>query len=121
MEMIVLLVMVLLSRIGWEMDLVLLVLPFHLPTPMEPVVNVKKEGYSLILIVIVFQVMNLMFKMVVLSVGLDSLRIPPQVSRNVLLVMLSSQIPPPMDQHQPPIHLVDVILLPDISTKMEIV
>jgi len=38
-----------------------------------------------------------------------------------LLVISSSQIPPPMDQHQPPIHLVDVILLPDISTKMEIV
>ena len=39
----------------------------------------------------------------------------------VLLVISSSQIPPPMDQHQPPVHLVNVILLSDISTRMEIV
>ena len=38
-----------------------------------------------------------------------------------LLVISSFQTPPPMDQHPPPIHLVDVILLPDISTRMEIV
>ena len=121
MEMIVLLVMILLSRIGWEMDLVHHVLLSHLTLPMEPVVNVKRGGYSLTLIVIVFQVMTLMFKMVVLSVRLGSSRIPPQVSRNVFLVISSSQIPPPHHQHPPPTHLVDVILLPDISTRMEIV
>ena len=31
-----------------------------------------------------------------------------------LLVISSSQIPPPMDQHQPPVHLVDVNLTPNI-------
>ena len=77
------------------------------------------EGYSLILIVIVFQVMILMFKMVVLSVRLDSSRIPPQESRNVFLVISSSQIPPPMDQHQPPVHLVDVNLTSNISHWMD--
>ena len=36
-----------------------------------------------------------------------------------LLVISSSQIPPPMDQHQPPIHLVDVNLTPNIFHWMD--
>ena len=36
-----------------------------------------------------------------------------------LLVISSSQIPPPLDHHQPPIHLVDVNLTPNISHWMD--
>ena len=102
MEMIVLLVMILLSRIGWEMDLVHLV-PLEFQMYLEPVVIVIPLPFSLILIVFVSQVTSSQLQVVRFVIPI-TLRPTSPTLNLALLVLISWQIPSLLQVDQPTPH-----------------